>query len=432
MAFKKIGSLFVLFILFALALMAGSVFYHTMRINTYEQPPVRQIGNVLPSHSFAKADSNQESYPSLQLHFSPIQLNVPNLQPLLSFHGKNGREDAPKNPPELFFSLAPSKTTIAVKSGEKVFLVHDGGDFHFSPQNQPTSLWFIPTLKGVDASLRVTVQNEDGTLSEEPKSHSEFLLKEKPLPLPQPAWNIGALRADQTLLMRQGAKWAGKDLFMERHGGEEYQHTLGKERVVFKSDAGSYSIYVEPGDLFLFDTDHWRAVEKKENSTNQPLLKAVKVDDKVMSFELYSANGAQKILFSLIKQPDAVPPLNLHQDFVYVGARTKVHSLFKVSGKREIVGVGDWFLRSNSGWSKVRSAKEIDRYLDGLSEGPLLVIDEIVEKNGMKGFLATVISEKRSQAIEEFLPFSANPAPPVKEEPGVMQEGQQEEGQNTF
>lgn len=417
MDFYKRGILYILVIFLSATSLAASAFYQFHRIGTYEQPPIATKEVSLPSSAFTfPQPADQEVYPSLRLEYAPIQLNVPNLQPFLSFHGKNLREDAPKNPPELFFSLTPSKEGVPFKSGEKVFLVHENGIYSFSPQNRPSSLWFVPSLKGADAQLKVTVQNEDGTLSDQPKSNSELLMKEKPLFLPQPMWNIGPFRADQTLLMRQGAKWAGKDLFLEKHGGDEYKDALGKERVSFKSDDGFYDLYVESGDVFIFSDGRWRSLKKGENSRLQPLLKAARIDDKVMALELFSSSGAQRILYSLIKQPDAIAAVNLQSDFTYVGARTKVHSLFKVSGKREIVGVGDWFIRSGEGWTKMKSSKEIDRYLGGSLEGPLLVIDAIEEQGGDRGFKATLFSEKRAHSQDVFLPFATAATPPKPQE----------------
>jgi hypothetical protein len=411
MVIYKSGFILILISVLCFSFLAAALFYKFQAIGSYEQPPVAAENAVLPTRSFSFPQSKEPAqFPILQLDFSPIQLNVPNLQPYLFFHGRNMREDAPKNPPELFFSLSPSKEVMPSRSGEKTYLVREGNEFRFSPKNQPTSLWFVPTLKGADVVLNVTVQNEDGSISQQPKSYSELLLKERPIPLPQPGWSIGAFRADQTLLMRQGAKWAGRDLFLEMHGGDEYQFARGKERILFKNDEGQYDLYFEPGAQFVFDSDHWREVKKGEDVRGQPILKVAKVDEKLITLELYSASGAQKFLYSLIKQPDLRPILN-QSEFVYVGARTKVHSLFKVSGKREIVGVGDWLIRSSEGWMKIKSAKEIDRYIEGLLEGPLLVIDGIEEQNGQKGFKGTLLSVKRSQAVDVFLPFSAVPQP---------------------
>lgn len=425
MGIYKNGIVLLLVSVLCFSFLTAALFYKFQTIDSYEQPPMAAENTILPTRSFSFPQSSQsESYSTLQLEFAPIQLNVPNLQPYLAFHGKNVREDAPKNPPELFFTLAPSKEVVPLRAGEKVYLAREGSDFRFSSKNQPTSLWFVPLLRGADVALSVTVQNEDGSLSQQPKSNSEFILKERPLPLPQPVWNIGSLRADQTLLMRQGAKWAGKDLFLETHGGDEFKFAQGRERVLFKNDLGQYDLYFEPGAQFVFDSDHWREVKKGEDVRGQPILKVAKVDEKLITLELYSASGAQKFLYSLIKQPDPRPVLNPQSDFAYVGARTKVHSLFKVSGKREIVGVGDWMIRSSDGWMKIKTAKEIDRYIEGLLEGPLLVIDGIEEQNGQKGFKGTLYSEKRSQAVDVFLPFTAIHQPkaeqPVPSQPAPV------------
>ncbi|MCP5507977.1 MAG: hypothetical protein H7A37_06730 [Chlamydiales bacterium] len=48
---------------------------------------------------------------------------------------------------------------------------------------------------------------------------------------------LGKWRVDGTLLARQRARWYGPDMFLKRHGGDEFKDVSGKRRIDFGEKA---------------------------------------------------------------------------------------------------------------------------------------------------------------------------------------------------
>ncbi len=398
----------------SLTVLGGAAFFALESRVGYEQPLISLRSSSLPVNSFSEKGELLNN----QLHYAPPSLRVPNLSTVLSYHGVNVRPDISPASKEMFFSLAGVKDPFAVKGGEKVYLKVEEGSYTLSQGQKPTSLWFTAIPKGSQALVSVRIEDQNGVISSEPASAATLQLPEKPLPVQAAIWSLGDFRVDGTYFIRNKARWYGRDLFLENHGGEEYQQLQGKQRFSIGEGENRYYLYGEVGDLFVFRDGRFYPVQPGENSKGLPLLQIVKQDDKVLSFHLFSSTGVQKTLLNLVKAQDPLTE-QFMENFQFVGMRTKVHALFKVSGKREVVGPGDWFINGAEGLRKIKTGKELDQYISGDLTGSLLVIESLTQNGEEKQFQATLYSPERSASVALQIPlepFQKAAAPSKKEE----------------
>jgi hypothetical protein len=397
-------------IIAAAALTVGSSsLIYSSREKSFDQPAIAPRSTTLPGSSFSSKPENyaQLGERVLDLHFETPSLGVPDLRSTLVYHGKNSRPDAKSS--TLFFSLSNPQDIHPIPQGRPIYLLagaRPDRKWDFSPQNQPTDTWFQASLRGPQAAVEVRTKDEEGKQVDKPRERAAFSLPEKPIPPgASTGWNIDKLRVDGTLLIRQKAKWSGRDLFLEKHGGPEYQSFMGKQRIVFGAQDQSYSVYAGPGDFFVWKEGRWQSVLKGEETEGLPLLKIEKIDDRIMTFTLFDPTGQWKQSINIIKTPDPFPSEELSREFQFVGARTRTYSMFKIGQMREIVGPQDWFLYTGEGWKKLKSRKEVDSFVLGETRGALLVIDRIGKENEEKFLEATLFNASRSDSIPILLPL---------------------------
>lgn len=395
-----------------------ALYFYTLRTPIEAQLPIKPRSTTLPQHSFAfKEDQLRDlGQKALQLEFQIPTIRIPDLRQLLSYNGKNSRPDAGISK-EMFFSLGVPPIVMGGEPNSPIYLqMHEGGQVSFSPNNNPSDLWFTARPQGNAAQIEVKIRDEAGVVHQEPKDRANFTLPEKPLAGGAQNWNIDALRVDGTLLMRQGAKWSGRDLFLEKHGGEEYFKDQGKQRITFGEGDQKYSVYVDKGDDLIWKEGRWRVPEKGEKTDVYPLMHVDKVEERVMGATLYDLLSKHKTPLNLLKSVDPIPPVSVADQFQFVGARTRLHSTFKVGNQREVVGPEDWFILTSDGWKKIKTGKEVDDYVVGKLTGPLLVIERIEKQNENKWLQGTLYNSSRSNTVPVELPLKLTPIEHKKEE----------------
>lgn len=423
------------FLNLALALLIGiliiaAVLIYTQRDNQLQQPSISPRSEKLPASSFEmpKANYNAIDQPSLKLKMQIPQIRVPDLRSTITFHGQNTRPDAGAVR-ELFFSLGRPQEMQAIKPGEAIYLKlnEDSRTYIFSPGNYPTDLWFEAKMQGPQASLKVKVKDEAGQIQMEPKERSQFLLQEKPLALAANPWNLDKWRVDGSLLARQHARWSGRDLFLEEHGGEENQQYQGKQRITFGEGDEIYSVYVDKGDSLIWREGKWQWAVSEEESRNYPLMRLNKLEERLIGFELFDLGGKKKLTLNMIKTQDPLPTTSVLDDFQFVGARTRIHSMFRIQKERVLVGPEDWFLLTSEGWKKLKSGKEIDQYVEGKLVGPLLVIDRIEQQNEDRWLAASLFNSSRSQSVDIEIPLRVGQTTTQMIRPAETKEANEEE-----
>lgn len=371
--------------------------------------------NRLPKGSFELAETAylDISGPVFALNQLPPTLQLPDLRQQLIYYGKNGRPDAQTGASLLHFSLGTTqKSFISTPPKENVYLLFDRKTtpprYTFSPQNQKTSLWIEPTLleNSNEVQIKVTLENDKGEKITEPDSYAKFNLTEKEFARYGGAsWEVGSFRVDSTLLARQRARWFGPDRFLERHGGAEYQFAVGKQRVDFGEGDEIYSLFGGVGDCFIWNQNRWQTATPGKDSLTHPLLVVKKIEDRLMTFELWDAEGKGKLLLTLLKSSEPWIMQNaqhLQHMFKFVGARTRSQCVFEVNRERMVLKPSDWLLLTPKGWKKLESEQEIDQYVKRKLSGTLFVFEGLTRKEEKQVMKGSLYSPNRQdfQAIE--------------------------------
>lgn len=359
----------------------------------------------LPKGAFELAEGDYQNLaePILSLEQAPLDVQLPDLRQQLVFYGKNGRPDAQEKHTLLHFSFNGNKTVSSVGPDEKLYLVYDRKGspprYAFSPNNEKSSLWIEAKPIENDVEVHVVLENDKGERITEPENYAEFRLSEKEFSrYAGTNWEIGTCRVDGTLLARQKAKWFGVDRFLENHGGDDFQHNVGKHRIDLGENEELYSVFVGPNDCLVWKDEKWNAVEPGEKSLGHPLLVVKKIDDRLMTFELWDVEGKGKILLNLLKSTEPWGVQNaqvLQATFKFVGARTRTQCVFEVNRERMILRPSDWLLLTAKGWKKLESAEEIDDYVKRKATGALFVFEGLKRENERQVMKGTLYSPAR-------------------------------------
>jgi hypothetical protein len=351
--------------------------------------------------------------PFLSLKFSPSALQLPDLRKLLVFYGKNGRPDAPTDKPLLHFAFNGNKAISSVAAGERLYVRYDKqstpASYVFTEEETP--LWIEAEAKGKEALVKVVIQSESGELIQEPSSHAQFNLPEKELlRISGAPWEMGKWRVDGSLLARQKARWYGIDRFLERHGGDEFNHLTNKQRIDFTNEGEDseeiYSVYVEAGDCLVWEESGWKVVQPGEESLKHPLLIVKKVDERIMNFELWDVGGKGKVVLNLLKNMQNSMPQDLHEEFRFVGARTRSQFVFEIEDKRMLLRPQDWLVQTEDGWEKLNTPQDIDDYVERRLAGPLFVFEGVEKNENGQVLIGTLFNAARTELQTIQIPLS--------------------------
>jgi hypothetical protein len=382
-----------------------SFWYFLTRQTTFEpnEKPKRKL--EVPRGAFARSSQEYEAIgtPALNLAFSPLSIQLPDLRRYLVYYGKNGRPDAMSNQPALFFAFSGNKTPTPFFPGRHLYLYYDKSQnphqYVFSPNNEPTPIWIEAFAQGNQAVIKVSMRAENGQIIREPAAYADFSLPEKEFArlTGGNVWELDKWRVDGTLLARQKARWYGPDKFLEKHGGEEYKELLNKQRIDFGEGTDVYSVYVGQNDCLVWNNGRWHGVKAGEGTLNYTLMCVKKIDERVMNLELWDVDGKGKVTLNLVKSAEAWLPQNLEQNFKFIGARTRSQFVFEINHERIILRPHDWLVLSDSGWKKLVTPQQIDDYVDRKTVGPLFVFDRIEKKDDRQVILATLFNAGRTE-----------------------------------
>jgi hypothetical protein len=382
-----------------------------------------------PKNVFSQAaDSYQKiGDPVIKLQTAPITPKLPDLRKVLIYYGKNGRPDAKPESTQMHFSFLGSKAVSSTLPGEKLYLYYDRSlsppQYAFSKNNEKTCLWIEPSFQeGGGALVRVAMCGDKGDIVTEPADYAMFTVPEKEMIRVASGnqWEIGKFRVDGTLLARQKARWYGVDKFLERHGGKEYQDVIGKQRIDFGEKEDLYSVYVNVGDVLVWDMNRWKVVRPGEDSLGKPLMIVKKIDDRLLNFELWDVDGKSKIQLNLLKSVESWNPQSLQQSFKFVGARTRSQFVFEIDKERVFLSPQDWLVKTEDGWKKLMTAEEIDDYVDRKKVGPMFVFDGVVKDDSRQVLSGVIFSPSRADVsiieipMQQGTPSTVAPKEPNK------------------
>lgn len=386
----------------------------------------------LPASAFSAIEGHGLDQGAFSLNWVPPSMQLPDLREELQFFGQNGRPDAGGR--AYHIGLKSSGEYTSIEEGERLYLIYQGnfaieerisvrervalaqrplwgdaapankGSYLFSPGNQPTPLWIECSSKGSGSlSLQVSMLDEKGGLVKTPQELHLISVHNQEFPRTlSSAWELGGGRVDSTLLVRQKTRWIGRDRFLEMHGGEDFSFANGKERVDFYHKETPYFCFMGPEDFLIWKKDRWVNPLPGEQTQEYPLLAVKKIDEKLMSLELWDVGGKAKILLSLMRIKDHQKNPNLNQEFKFVGAKTWAQFIVECSRekKRLILKSNDWLILTQEGWKKLETPDEIDAYVSGNLSGPLFILDRLKKQNGRQVLFGHLFNTSRTEVEE--------------------------------
>lgn len=363
----------------------------------------------------------------LKLNFLPPKMQLPDLQNKLTFLGTNARPDTDPETKPYFIGIANASDRISVKPAEKIYLKFDRmlnpARYVFSPGNALTPLWFEIEPQGESILIRVSMSDENGNLLKDPASLAKFTLPPTPgsRRAVRPAnWEIGKYRVDATLLARQRARWYGRDLFIERHGGEEFASIAKKERLDFGEENAPYSVYIGLNDTLIWKEDRWVAAEPSSQTRAYPIMQLKKIEDRLLLLELWDLEGEQSVNINLLKSREPWNPKQYLKDFQFISSRTRTQYIFEIKGVRTVLRPHDWLLQKDGEWTKLNTSEEIDDYVNRKLTGVLFIFDGPSKGEEEEDVLKATLFNPSRSALETFSLTTAGnkskPTPqPVKE-----------------
>lgn len=264
------------------------------------------------------------------------------------------------------------------------------------------------------------MKSETGEIVHEPEANANFTLPEKEyVRFGGTPWEIGKNRVDATLLARQKARWYGPDVFLGKHGGKEYADKIGKQRIDFGEGEDVYSIYVGLNDAIVWGNDRWKVVKPGSDSLGKPLMVVKKIEDRLMTLELWDPDGKGKITLNLLKSSEPQAATHIQQNFKFVGARTRTQFVFEIDGERMLLSPHDWLLSTKEGWVKLQTPEEIDNYVERKTVGPLFVFDGVEKKDDHMSLMGTLFNAARTDMLPIEIPLQQNaPTPAAPAAPG--------------
>lgn len=402
-----------------------------MRTNEFPMFDVVARKSIMPKGSFSRPQEHYEAIgaPALNLTFSPLSTQLPDLRHHLIYYGKNGRPDANADNPAMYFAFTGNKSPVSLLPGQKLYIMYDKkqtpNQYVFSPKNAETPVWIEANAQGTQAIVKVRMMGDNGQIISEPAAYAEFSLPEKEFArFGSGVWELGKWRVDGTLLARQKARWYGIDVFIDKYGGEEYKDFKNKQRIDFGEDGDVYSVYVGQGDCLVWKNDRWQSIEPGENSLDSTILCVKKIDERVMNLELWDVEGKGKIILNLIKIHEAWVPKTIEDSFKFVGARTRSQLIFEIDGERILLRPHDWLLKQETGWEKIETPEAIDEYVARKLVGPLFVFDSIERKDDRSVVFGTLFNAARTEMvpIELSLQQPGGPTPPPVPDPKKAEE----------
>ena len=350
------------------------------------------------------------------LEWSEPKMQLPDLQNELLFYGLVQRPDVPENKTLIHLSLTKEDEITAFDIEKPVYLIYKGSSpraegrifsqvgesdqdstYNFSPDNAETGLWLNLSLVASNTlKVKVSMLDERGNLIVAPENLHSLNLSAHDIPrLRSLGWELDSSRVDSTLLIRQKARWIGKDLFLKEHGGEDFIKFSGMERIDFLGET-PYSCFVEEGSFLVWEEGRWHHSEGKQ-TIGLPLLVVKKAEDRLITFELWDPQGKGKTLLTVVRSKDLAGLPNLDEEFKFIGAKTWAKFIVESHQERMILKPHDWLVLTEEGWIPLNTSERIDDYVEQKLQGPLLILEKLTKQNGRQVLTGYLFNTTRTE-----------------------------------
>lgn len=328
-----------------------------------------------------------QSFPGEMIGQGPLRLRsvhasrwVARIAEELTLLAYNSRPDLKSDEMQVILQLKAGRQQVAIPNGSVLFLEEQEGK-GLALAEGTSALWIKPiVLDETSAMLEVGRQLANGTL-EKGEFITSFQGMGKKL-IDRGMESISAFRSATAFM---------QDLIVQRYGGAEFANWNQKVVLDLQGKEGPYGLRISSGDHLMYEEGEWRVASIEELQSGKQVAKVLSVSEKGVDIEIWDDQGFSPLRLKVDVQkaqkssfgPESVPSLARFR------TPTQVSCVF---GKRRmIVRSGDWLVRGGSGWRHLRSAQDLQLYLDRRVKGDLFVCESIerdaLGKGMMKGFL---------------------------------------------
>lgn len=359
-------------------------------------------------YSFQQKLSFQEAAKRPFFALAPIArpLRLPDLRSSLTFHGCNERPDLSLEKMRVQFTLRGA-SPVSASADEKVFLRFDGHSNRYTVSEKPTSLSIAFHPRDGGADVTEEIQDETGAIIATPADLHHYFVNLSSVPQTSSSahgkWEVGDMPAEPMLLERQNARWYGKDEMILALGGEEYSYEAERERVQFGTGADAYVLWIKEGDVFVYSDGGWRSAKLGPETKGKILLRARKVDERQMFFDLWNPDGSCRVGCALSRRESRVgkkiPEIRV------IGARSQKLWIAEIDGKRMTLTPTDWIVFSEDGVTKIENEKTLDKYIEGALSGSFVALNGIKKVNNESCFTGTFFDPTRTSKEEISIPL---------------------------
>jgi len=288
-----------------------------------------------------------------------------------------------KSSERLLVCLKSAQQEKLLVHGERAYL-EGGALFTFSDHETP--LWIRPLVLD-RSSVLMQVCNE--------KEMVEFLLK-KSAP-------TKSVLSDSFLPFKTAEYW-GRDLFLQRYGGEESLGEKECEQLLFKNP--SYACLVREGSYLAYIDQQWRTLSLDQISEGVPVALVKSVSAQKIELEAWEGSGFQSRLFSFEKKTGEKFFKKAEEIFTALRRRTASQFSCYMAGRKLMLKKGDWLLQTESGWHKLTDPNEIDAYAEQRTPGELLILDDVKKEKNKSSLVCTLFNKSRTQVQTIIIPLN--------------------------
>ncbi len=418
-----------IFVVFAVSVLTIWLLYLLVKPSPSFATPKSEI--VLHQHGPVRLDPEILANSALALSWTPPSLSLPDVRPFLHYYGPVLRPDATTAEPAILLSSEGDEEVMIVTARDPVFLEYRAGSnlatfplgarygepecqgtYHLTRSPTPLKLSISTLHSHKTATFQLSLLDPTGQWISSPIERSTFSLSIEELRTQPPAWELGEFRVDGSLFARQKARWAGQDLFFAQHGGSLYAHTLGKERIDFPTEGGSYSCFVGLGDILVWDGHRWQEYDHfVGDSLSHTILVVKRIEEKMLMCEVWHPLGVHRINITLVKMKDSLGMPDLTQHLRFVGAKTWSQFIIEADGKRLTVKPRDWLLCTEQGWMVLDTIQKLDDYVEQRLVGALIILDHIQGRPEGQVLSGSLFNISRTECIPIEIPATLRNLP---------------------
>jgi hypothetical protein len=368
-------------------LMLGVTFLFFSKTDGNQGVVVKEQGAVKPKKGVWNHD---------QIGLGPLCLNPHSYSPFVAklseafvLMGKNSRPDVSEKQATLTIGVRGEKGTKTFQMGEPFFIASGKEGVGFS--SEPTACLVKPRFNANREVVFDMVRHVEGK-----EEQATFVVDEM-----DPA-ESEALYFKSIL----GAKlWTG-DVLLRLYGGEEEKALSAKQKIEFSADGNSSVCLVSQGDYLSWDGRGWRTTPLAQADPKSPIALVRSASAKEVELSVWDETGFICREVKLGKQADS--RMDRKTDGLLQAPRLRsANQVSCVMGKRRIViKVGDWVLKTPSGWHNLRTAEEIEDCIHYRTRGQLFVFDSLDKEGGAVMLRGHLFDEMRSSSQEIALPVS--------------------------